>query len=171
MSAVISANKFTLVPISVDDARAQGYQCLNPIERAVAIEFATTGHTLRQVAQDLGHPISEVRKAFGSPLVRALIADIQNEVAQHKIINAAWVEQQVMEQWPKFIGEEEINTINKSGEEVTARKFHGPEVASILKHFSGNGDQKKAGGVQVQINFGDLGVGPSPAPAVRVIEQ
>lgn len=170
MNQMTDPLRFALSPITPDEARKNGYTCLSPLERQVAIEFATTGHTLRQVAADLGQPLLEVRKAFGSPLVRAFIHDLQNEVAAHRVINAVWVEQQVLEQWPKFVGEEDVHLINKSGEQVTAKKFHGPEVASILKHFSGNADQKKAGGVQVQINFGDLGVSPTPALNVKVVE-
>lgn len=158
-----------LSPLTPEQAKQQGYTCLSPLERAVAIEFATTGHTLRQVASDMNQPLSEVRRAFGSPIVRAFIADLQNEIAQHKIINAAWVEQQVLALWPKFVGEEAVNMVNKAGDQIEAKKFHGPEVASIIKHFSGNGDQKKAGGVQVVINFGDMGVSP-PRPVIDVIE-
>ena len=141
---------------------------MGPLERQVAIEFATTGHTLKQVALDLKQPLSEVRRAFGNPIVRALITDLQNELAAHKIVNAAWVEQQILKLWPQLIGDEPVNLINKSGEEVSGRKFHGPEVASILKHFGGNKDQKAAGGVQVVINFGDMGI--STPVNVNVIE-
>lgn len=156
-----------LSPLTAEQARADGFKCLSPLERAVAIEFATTGHTLKQVASDMNQPLAAVRAAFNSPLVRALIYDIQQEIAAHKIVNAAWVEQQVLAVWPKLIGEDEVNLVNKSGEQITAKKFHGPEVASIIKHFSGNGDQKKTGGVQVNINFGDMGVG-RPAPAINI---
>lgn len=165
MNQLAAPSRTLITPLSAEEARKDGFQCLNPVERAVAIEFATTGHSLRQVASDLGQPLAEVRKAFNSPLVRAFIHDLQLEVAQHKIINAAWVEQQVMELWPQFIGEEDTALVCKDGPYI-GRKFHSAEVASILKHFSGNSDQKKAGGVQVMINFGDMGV----KPTVNVIE-
>lgn len=168
MNAMVTPTHF-LSELTPEKAKEQGYVCLSPLERAVAIEFATTGHTLKQVAEDMNQPLSEVRRAFGSPIVRSLIADLQNEIAQHKLVNAAWVEQQVLKLWPQLIGEEAVFLVNKSGVEVNARKFHGPEVASIIKHFSGNGDQKKAGGVQVTINFGDMGVSP-PRPVIEVIE-
>lgn len=159
MNSLATTGRPLITPLSADEARKEGFQCLNPVERAVAIEFATTGHSLRQVASDLGQSLAEVRKAFNSPLVRAFIHDLQVEVAQHKIINAAWVEQQVMELWPQFIGEEDTALVCKDGA-YQGKKFHSSEVASILKHFSGNADQKKAGGVQVMINFGDMGVKP-----------
>ena len=151
---------------SIEEARQDGYQSLTPLERAVGIEFATTGNTLKAIADTLRQPLHDVRKAFNDPLTRAFIKDLQDEVFAHKAINAAWVEQQVLTIWPQLIGEEPIFTINKSGDEVFARKFHGPEVASILKHFSGNSDQKKVGGVNVVINFGDMGV-DQRAPAIE----
>lgn len=157
-------------PMTVEEARKDGFKCLSPLDKAVAIEFATTGHTLRQVAMDIGQPLGDVRKAFSSPLVRGFIHDLQMEVAQHKIINAAWVEQQVMDMWPKLTGEEDVDLVTAKGESYTAKKFHSAEVTSILRHFSGNSDQKKAGGVQVMINFGDMGVAPSAPPQVTVIE-
>lgn len=155
-----------LAPLTPEQARADGFKCLSPVERAVAIEFAVTGHTLRQVAEDLQQPLATVKAVFGSPLVRAFIHDLQNEIAQHKIVNAAWVEQQVLKLWPQFTGEEEVNLVNKAGEQIEAKKFHAPEVASILKHFGGNKDQKAAGGISVVINFGDMGV----QPQVNVID-
>lgn len=171
MSAVVPLHKGKLSSIDPDRAREEGYVCLTPLERAVAIEFATTGHTLRQVARDLGQPLGDVRAAFGSPIVRALIHDLQEEVAKHKIINAAWVEQQVLAIWPQLIGEEEVNLVNKAGEQFSAKKFHASEVASLIRHFSGNKDQKNAGGVQVMINFGDMGVDQKPAiDSVEVID-
>lgn len=158
-----------ITPLSAEEARRDGFQCLSPLDRAVAIEFATTGHTLRQVAADIGQPLGEVKRSFGNPLVRAFIHDLQMEVAQHKIVNAAWVEQQVMSVWPQLVGEEDVAMVTAKGEAYHARKFHSAEVASILKHFSGNADQKKAGGVQVMINFGDMGI-PQPSPEVTVID-
>lgn len=157
-------------PMTVEEARKGGFKCLSPLDKAVAIEFATTGHTLRQVAMDIGQPLGDVRKAFSSPLVRGFIHDLQMEVAQHKIINAAWVEQQVMAVWPQLTGEEDVALVTAKGEAYNARKFHSAEVTSILRHFSGNSDQKKAGGVQVMINFGDMGVAPSAPPQVTVVE-
>lgn len=156
--------------VNVEAARKDGYRCLGPIETAVAIEFAVTGATLSEVARSLGRPLAEVKKAFGNPIARAFIADLQAEIAQHKVVNAAWVEQQILRVWPQLIGEEEVNMINKSGDQVYAKKFHGPEVASILKHFSGNADQKKVGGVNVMINFEAMGVGP-PRPVIEVSSE
>ena len=135
----------------------------------MAIEFVTSGATVKRIAQELQRPYSEINRIFNDPIVRALIHDLQNELAQHKLINASWVESQVLAIWPQLIGEEDVYLVNKAGEQILARKFHAPEVASILKHFSGNADQKKAGGVNVQINFGDMGV-QSPEPvAVDVV--
>lgn len=166
MDNVVPITRY-LSPLTPDQAREQGYRCLSPLERAVAIEFVTTGHTLKQIAADMDQPLAAVKMAFGSPIVRAFIHDLQQEVAQHKIVNEAWVQEQVLAIWPQLIGEEEVHLVNKSGDQIKAKKFHGPEVASILKHFSGNKDQRKAGGVQVTINFESVGVGP-PKPVIDV---
>lgn len=150
-----------LTPITVEEARAGGFVVLTPLEKAVAIEFATTGASLKEIAATLRHPLADVKAAFNGPLCRAFIHDLQMEIAQHKVINAAWVEGQVLKIWPQLTGEEEVEMVTAKGESFSARKFHGPEVTSILKHFSGNADQKAAGGgVRISINFGDMGVTP-----------
>lgn len=167
---VVPISRF-LSPITPEQARADGFICLSPLERAVAIEFVTTGHTLKQIAADMDQPLAEVKRAFGSPITRAFIHDLQIEVAKHKIVNAAWVESQVLAVWPQLLGEEEVHVVNKCGDSLFVKKFHAPEVASILKHFSGNADQKKAGGVNVVINFGDMGVERRPAIDVSGAED
>lgn len=168
MSNVAALQTGKLARCPVEEARKDGYKILSPIEQWVAIEFATSGSTLKNLALRSKQPLAVIQRAFNDPIVRALIHDLQTEIAQHKVINASWVEQQVLAIWPQLIGEEEVYLVNKAGEEISARKFHGPEVASILKHFSGNADQKKAGGVQVSINFGDMGVSPAVAPSVVI---
>ena len=97
----VSANAVSLAtfrhlsPITVDEARAGGFVVLTPLEKAVAIEFATTGASLKEIANTLRHPLGDIKAAFNSPICRAFIHDLQMEVAQHKVINAAWVEAQV----------------------------------------------------------------------------
>lgn len=153
----------------VKTARENGYELLSPVEAQLAIEFVTSGCTLRALAKKTGQPFELVKRTFADPLVRAFISDMQKEVAQHQIINRAWVEQQILGLWPKFIGEEEVSIVlAKTGQEVSAKKFHAGEVAAMLKHFGGNEDQKKAGGVQVQINFGAMGVSPTVVPTIDV---
>lgn len=150
----------TLLPNSslIESARANGYLALDPIHRNVAIEFVVSGQSIAALALSMGLTKNDVRKIINDPLTRAFIADLQAEVAQHKIINAAWVETQVLAVWPKLTGEEEVDIVGKDGSQIKAKKFHSAEVTSILKHFSGNADQKGLGGTQVIINFGDMGV-------------
>lgn len=152
---------------NVVEAKESGYQCLSPLERQFALEFVVTGGTLRQMAEQFDIPLRQITIMYNDPVVRSFIADMQAEVLQHKLVNEAWVEGQIMKLWPQFIGEEPVAMVNKCGEAFEARKFHSTEVTSLLKHFGGNADQKKAGGVQVQINFGAMGVAP-PTPVIEV---
>lgn len=177
----MSAAETNVVPFSIlanaglrspEEERKNGFQSLSPLERQVAIEFAVTGHTLKQIARDMGQDLYAVQKAFRDPCVRAFIADLQDEIAQHKIVNAKWVEDQVLRVWPQLIGEEPVAMVCKEGGEFERKKFHAPEVVAILKHFGGNKDQAKANGVNVQINFGDMGVQPyQPGVNVQIIEH
>lgn len=155
-----SAPANSLIPSGrlIDEARSNGYLDLPVENRQIAIEFVISGLSTRGIARKMGATYESVRKVINDPLTRAFIADMQAEVAQHKIINTAWVENQILEIWPQLIGEEPVAMVTKDGMQYEAKKFHGPEVTSILKHFSGNDDQKKLGGTHVIINFGDMGV-------------
>ena len=154
---------------NVATAREEGFQCLTPLERQFALEFVVTGNTLKAMSEQFEMPLRDITRMYNDPVVRAFIADLQAEVLQHKLINEQWVENQIVSLWPKFIGEEAVNLVNKCGESFAAKKFHSTEVTSLLKHFGGNSDQKKAGGVMVQINFGAMGVNP-PEVDAKVID-
>jgi hypothetical protein len=157
------------VAITVDDARRDGFVCLDPIERQFGMDFVVIGGSLKAIADHMEMPISVIKRMFNDPIVRAFIADLQAEVLQHRLINEQWVENQVMEVWPKLMGEETVPLIDKNGGNYLARKFHSAEVVSILKAFGGNKDQKAAGGVHISINFDAMGV--SPPPNVTIIEH
>jgi hypothetical protein len=162
MSAVAPLQHIANIGPDIEKAREQGWTILSPEQAKVAIDFVTSGMGIKALASSLAMTPAEVKRILGDPFVRAFCADLQAEVAKHKIINRAWVENQILEMWPKFTGEEEVELINvKEGVGFLAKKFHSAEVASILKHFSGNEDQKKTGGVQVVINFGQMGVKPA----------
>jgi len=149
-------------------AREDGFVCLTPLERQFALEFVVSGCTLKALATQFDIPLRDITKMYNDPVVRGFIADLQAEVLQHKLINEQWVESQIMKIWPQLMGEETVPLVDKSGAAFNAKKFHATEVTSLLKHFGGNSDQKHAGGVHVQINFGAMGVEP---PAVNVIEH
>lgn len=152
---------------NVATARETGFECLTPLERQFSLEFVVSGCTLKALAEQFEMPIRDITRMYNDPVVRAFISDMQAEVLQHKLINEQWVEGQIMRIWPQLIGEEEVPLVDKSGAAFKAKKFHANEVTSLLKHFGGNQDQKKAGGVMVQINFGAMGVQP---PEVNVID-
>ncbi len=169
MNAVAPLQTAVDIGVNIEKARADGWVALSAEQAKVAIEFVTSGMSIKQLASHLGMPAAEIKRHLATPLVRAFVSDLQTEVAKHKIINRAWVENQILELWPKLTGEEEVDVVNmKEGVSFKANKFHSAEIASIIKHFSGNEDQKKAGGVQVVINFGQMGVGKQPQPIIDV---
>lgn len=169
MNAVAPLQTAVDIGVNIERARADGWRILTPEQSKVAIEFVTSGMSIKQLAAHLGMPQAEIKRCLAQPVVRAFVSDLQAEVAKHKIINRAWVENQILELWPKLTGEEEVDVVNmKEGISFKANKFHSAEIASIIKHFSGNEDQKKAGGVQVVINFGQMGVDGTAKPSIDV---
>jgi hypothetical protein len=68
------------------------------------------------------------------------------------------VEAQILKNLPKFEGDEPIPVVTREGEQVMRKKWHGKELVAIYKHFGGNPDQKKNGGVYVTIDFNRMGV-------------
>ena len=150
------------------EQREHGFDALTPLERQFALEFVVSGCTLKALAAQFECPLATINRMYNDPVVRAFISDMQAEVFQHKLINEQWVEGQVVKIWPQLLGEEPVALVNKCGEAFQAKKFHSQEVTSLLKHFGGNNDQKKAGGVYVQINFGAMGVQP---PEISIDES
>lgn len=55
------AGQVLTLPQTTEQARRDGYRCLSPIDRAVAIEFATTGFTLARIARELGRDEADQR--------------------------------------------------------------------------------------------------------------
>jgi hypothetical protein len=144
---------------AVNLARAEGYINLTPIQRQFALEFVLSGTTLRKIARLMDVPQPFVQKMYNNPVVRAYIADLQKEVAAHKLINDQWVENQIMKIMPKLLGEEMVDIVTSKGSHIRKKKFHAPELTSLLKHFGGAQEQKGAGGgngVNIQINLADM---------------
>jgi hypothetical protein len=66
-----------------------------------------------------------------------------------------------MQNMPKLLGEVPVDIVTSKGTHVKRKKYHGPELVSLFKHFSGAGQAEAArqkGGVNVQINFGEMGI-------------
>lgn len=158
-------------PVSVDAIareRAAGYPSLEPYARQVALEFVFSCASIRELAQSLGLTKAEVNTVLFNPLTRAFISDLQEELMQHRIVNEAWVERQVLEQWPKLTGEEEVPVVTPKGDRIMAKKYHAAEVAGIIKHFGGGEERGKVGkGVTVNLNFGDLGITQAPTVVIN----
>ena len=167
MNQSLTISRFGRDPVK---AREDGFQCLSPVERQFAMEFVVSGATLKAMATQFTLPLKDITRMYNDPAVRAFISDLQAEVLQHRLVNEQWVEGQIMRIWPQLMGEEPVALVDKCGNSFEAKKFHATEVTSILKHFGGNNDQKKAGGVNVQINFGAMGVLP-PEVKVNVDDQ
>lgn len=153
------------VAARVTQAREEGYVCLSPFQRQFAMEFVLTGTSLRKIARKLDLPQPFIQRMYNDPIVRAYISDLQKEVAAHRLINDQWIENQIMQNLPKLLGEEPVDIVTSKGSHVKHKKYHGAELVSLFKHFSSQGQEKAGqgkGGVNVQINFGDLGIAPAP---------
>jgi len=152
---------------AVSVAREEGYINLTPIQRQFALEFVLSGTTLKKIARLMDVPVPFVQRMYNNPVVRAYISDLQKEVAAHRLINDQWVENQIMKVMPKLLGEEPVDIVTPKGQHLRKKKFHGPEVTSILKHFGGVQEQKGTGGngVNIQINFADM---MTPAQAEKL---
>lgn len=152
----------------VTAAREEGYINLTPFQRQFAMEFVLTGTSLKKIARVMELPQAIVQRMYNDPIVRAYISDLQKEVAAHRLINDQWIENQIMRNMPKLLGEEPVDIVTSKGTHVKKKKYHGPELVSLFKHFSGQQEQaREKGQVNVQINFGAMGITELP-PGVTV---
>jgi len=160
---------------AVSVARAEGYVNLTPIQRQFALEFVLSGTSLKKIARLMDVPPAFVQRLYNNPIVRAYISDLQKEVAAHKLINDQWVENQIMKIMPKLLGEELVDIVTSKGSHIRKKKFHAPELTSLLKHFGGVQENKGGGGgngVNIQINLTDmLTEGQAQRLNVKVVPQ
>lgn len=149
-------------------AREEGYINLTPFQRQFAMEFVLTGTSLRKIARIMDLPQPFVQKMYNDPIVRAYISDLQKEVAAHRLINDQWIENQIMQNMPKLLGEVPVDIVTSKGQHVKKKKYHGAELVSLFKHFSGQQEAaKQKGAVNVQINFAEMGI-TRGAPGVTI---
>lgn len=155
----------------VTQAREEGYINLTPFQRQFALEFVLSGTSLRKIARLMDLPVPMVQRMYNDPIVRAYIADMQKEVAAQRIINDQWIENQLMKNMPKLLGEEPVDIVTSKGTHVKQKKYHAPEIASLLKHFSSQEQKTGAAhggsGINVQINLGDV-MSQGNAPTVII---
>jgi hypothetical protein len=142
----------------VEKERLAGFPSLNSVQRQIALEFVLSGATLAALAKEMDIPRPAINRMLADPILRAFIAELQKEMAVHRLLNEQWVESQILKNLPKFEGEEPIPIITREGDQVERCKFHGKELIALYKAFGGNADQKKNGGVHVTIDFGAMGV-------------
>lgn len=142
----------------VAKARDEGYVSLTPFQRQFALEFVLSGSSLKKIARVMDLPRGAITRFYNDPVVRAYIADLQKEVAAQRLINDQWVENQLLAQMPKLLGEEAVDIVTSKGTHVKRKKYHAAELVSLFKHFGGGNESKQAtgSGVNVQINFGDI---------------
>lgn len=152
----------------IERERVAGFPTLSLLHQQLAVDFALTGVSFYALAKAHELELRDVVRMFGHPLMRALVTDLQKEYAQHRLINAQWVEAQIIRNMPKLEGDEPIPVVTKDGDQVMRNKYHAKELVSIFKAFGGNEDQKKMGGVHVTIDFGALGVSMEPQAGVTI---
>jgi len=142
----------------VTRARNEGFVNLTPYQRQFALEFVLSGASLKKIARVMDLPRPMIQKMYNDPITRAYITDLQKEVAAQRVINDQWVENQILQNMPKLLGEEPVDIVTSKGSHVKQKKYHAAELVSIFKHFGGGQENKGAtgSGVNVQINFGDI---------------
>jgi len=142
----------------VTRAREEGYVNLTPFQRQFAMEFVLSGTSLKKIAALMELPRPFIQRMYNDPVVRAYISDLQKECAAHRLINDQWVENQLLNNWPKLMGEEAVDIVTSKGCHVKAKKYHASEVGAMLRHFGATRDEGPKGnsGVNVQINFADI---------------
>jgi len=149
----------------VAQAREEGYVSLAPFQLQFALEFVLSGTSLRKIARLMDLPVPVVQRMYNEPVTRAYIADLQKEVAAQRIINDQWIENQIMRNMPKLLGEEPVDIVTSKGCHIRKKKYHGPEIVSLLKHFSSQDQKIGHGGgkgqVNVQINLGEMMTNPN----------
>lgn len=152
----------------IDRLRATGWEDMSPDKRAFAIAYSHCGSHI-EAARDIGRDGQGLRY-LRDPLVRALISDMQLEIAKVSIINRSLVEQKMLETLEKLEGREAVPMVTGQGIPIEERKFHSGEVVNLLKEmgrYAGMSPEKNesGGGIKININLGSM-VGEAPGVTI-----
>lgn len=144
---------------TIERLRDDGWNDLDPLKRAFAISYSYCNSHV-EAAREIGKA-GQGLKFLRDPFVRALIADMQAELAKISIINRSFVEQKMLETLEKLEGNVPVPMVTMSGDSYEEHKFHSGEVVTLLRDMGKIAqivpkDDGPVGGVNIQINLGAM---------------
>jgi hypothetical protein len=98
-------------------------------------EYITT-YNIYEAADAASIARTVARRTFQKPLVQEFIQYLNAEKQHYSLISAAFIESQYLSLYGRLLGEEQINTLDKDGNEISVLKFHGPEAVSALRDMA-----------------------------------
>lgn len=152
--------------------REAGWPDILVEDKGIAVTFVQCSYSVKETADELNITQHKVRMAIKKPLVASYISALQADDHTINMVNKQFVASSMMRLIPKLMGEEDVPIVLKDGEEVWRKKFHAADLRAVLEYLGSHTDFKSdtkggdTGGVNVQINFGDV---MSESPEVKVV--
>lgn len=131
----------------------------------------------RKAAEEVGLDPESSLKMLRDPLINAYAKWMRKGIEARDLLTREMVAHRWLEAIPELRGDEAVPCVTKDGEEVMARKYHGPELIRALVELSKisgltpTEEMGKKAGVQVTLNFGGLLAPGAPLPPIEVITE
>lgn len=156
---------------TIGELRATGWQGLSPVKKAFGVAYFQQGYSVARASAEAGISAAKGYLLERDPEVMAFVQDIQGQMEGIDTLNQQWVDSKIMELMPMVMGEVAVPLVDmKTGEGFEEKKFM-PEIAVRLLEMKSPrkelGNAKAKAGVNIQINFGALGV-DQPQPIIEV---
>jgi phage terminase small subunit len=105
-------------------------------EQAFVAAYVTNAYSVKSAAEVTGIAQVTCKQMLGKTDVRKAIAELQSELDEIDFLNEKWVKSQLLNLFPKVMGEEAIPSVDNEGSQVEIRKFY-PEIAfKILEYVA-----------------------------------
>jgi predicted DNA-binding protein YlxM (UPF0122 family) len=166
------SNDLTPTQSLVETNRQNGWPDLTDQVRAIAMEYVASGYSMASVMKELDISRETVSRTLKQPLVKAYVAELQKDDYTSAMISRSFVQSSLLAMLPKLAGEEDVPMVDSNGDQIYRKKFFPGEMKGVLetlgKSTDFQQDQGGTGGVNVQINFGDVLSGEGKVPNVTI---
>src|SRR5690554_4796786 len=133
------------------EQRENGFQALPQDKRLFGLTFVETGSYV-QASEAAGVQRETGKRWLRDPLVSCFINYLNQRKEHYSLIDASFVESQYLALFAKLVGEDEVEIIDKDGNQLSRRKFHASEAVAALRDMAKiSGHYKEDNSISIKI--------------------
>lgn len=157
----------------IDHNRRNDWPDILDMERMFCYEYIANGHSLAGAAKAAKMSRANGLKALRKPLVHACIQDMISTMGSRKIMDAEFIETQMLELYDIAMGNIETKCVDRDGEVYSGLIHNLPVAAKLLTEMAKTtkiyeDGSAQGGTVNIGINMGALGISPSASSRMEI---